>query len=89
MVTMGLKSTLEKVADLITPLSATTDLDVAANREHLRSKDPERIRTGLRFLVQIGPAAGEARPEIESMLDHPESDIAALAVTALEAITPS
>jgi len=89
MVAMGIKSSLEKIADFVTPVSATTSLDVAANREHLRSGDPERIRTGLRFLAEIGPAARDARPEIEPLLEHGEPEIAALAVGALEAITSS
>lgn len=83
---MGLKSSIEKLARFITPVSATTDLDVAANREHLRSGDPSRMRDGLRFLAEIGPAARDARPEIEGLLEHADPEMAALATRALAAL---
>ncbi|MEX1366964.1 MAG: hypothetical protein AB1Z98_27805 [Nannocystaceae bacterium] len=83
---MGPKSVLEQVADFITPVSATPSLDVAANREHLRSGDPQRIRDGLRFLAELGAAARPARPDIEAMLHHDDPELAALAREVLEGL---
>ncbi len=83
---MGLKSSIERVAEFLAPVTATTSLDVAANREHLRSGDPVRMRDGLRFLAEIGPAAHEARLEVESLLEHEDPEISALARQASESI---
>ncbi len=76
---MGLKSIIEWVADLITPIRATPELDVWANRDHLRSGDPRRIRLALGFLPKLGGHARAARPELEDLLKHEDAEIAAQA----------
>jgi len=83
---MRIEAWLERIARFFTPVSATPSLDVAANREHLRSGDPERMREGLGFLAAMGPRAQAARPDVVALLGHHEPTIAALAARALRAI---
>ena len=67
-------------------VSATPELDIAANLEALRSGDVARIKNGLRFLAAMGPRAMRAREEIEKHLGGSDPEISELAHAALRAI---
>lgn len=83
---MGVEAVIGWIAKLMSPCTETPSLDVAANREHLRSGDRRRILLGLRFLGELGSAARDAREELEVAAAHEDPEIAATARAVLDGL---